>query len=472
LLLARLQAVPAGLYAVAVALVGAVLFTVSAYTLSPLALPALAAASAFVVMAFARPAYGIAGALLATPFDALRLEVEMLGVGSLSPAEAAMAVVGVAWLARALLRPESVARPALRDVPVAILLFAVAMGAFQAEEPSTVLRVTVLWTLFYLVYLQAQALDPAQVRLAIGAFVVAAGVLGAVGTWRYLQTGEPRLFAGGALTGDRAVGAFDDPNYYASLLSFALLPAIALIVHDFRRYALLVVPAVATLAGLLFSLSRGAILGFAVGLLVLLTWRRARRVAIVAAVIVTALTLAGGNPFVNSEYLGTVEERLSSIRQPTRESRRPEIWSAAADMAMERPFFGFGTNQFEFEAIDRVLVERGKPVENAHSVYFSLAAETGLIGLAAFLAFMVGVAARAVGAIRRGTGLVPTLALGLAAALLAHLVQGLTITQVRVSVLVAVLFLFAGMITGLRDQLAPDRSSARSRSSASGSADA
>jgi hypothetical protein len=57
----------------------------------------------------------------------------------------------------------------------------------------------------------------------------------------------------------------------------------------------------------------------------------------------------------------------------------------------------------------------------------------------------------------------------MAAALAAFLVQGLTVTQVRVPILVAVLFVFAGFITGLADQLRPERSNARSGSSPAGS---
>jgi O-antigen ligase len=105
-------------------------------------------------------------------------------------------------------------------------------------------------------------------------------------------------------------------------------------------------------------------------------------------------------------------------------------------------------NQFELEAAERTLYERGSPVENAHNVYLSLAAETGLIGLGAFLAFALVVAMQAAVASAPGrqTG---ALALGLSAAMLAFLVQGLTVAQIRVSVLVAILFLYAGMVTGL-----------------------
>jgi len=428
--------------------VGGALVALGAYFIHPLALPVAALASAFVVLAFVRPGLGVAGALLAMPLDAFRLQIPL---GEISPAEAAIAVVGLSWLIRYFLRPESVVRPAVRDIPVGILLLAVTMGVISAQDPVPVLRVLVFWTLSYFIYLQAQSLDEKEIRTALSAFALGAGVLGAIGAAQYLQTGDPQVFAGGSITSERAVGAFDDPNYYASLLSLALLPGLALLIYDFRRSAWLIVPVGAALAGLAFSLSRGAISGFAVGLLLLLAWRRARRVVLVAIAVVAILTLAGANPLVGSEYFGSVEERLSSIRNPTRESRRPEIWSAALDMTAQAPVFGVGVNQFQVEAASRTLYERNVPIENAHNIFLSLAAETGLVGVGAFLAFLAGLGRSALSFGGRA-GLSGTLTLSLSAAFVAFLVQGLTVAQVRVSVLVAVLFLYAGMITGLADR--------------------
>ena len=444
-MLARLSGTILAAATAVATLAAAALFAYSSYAIHPLALPAVALASGYVVLAIARPAYGVAGALVATALGTTNLT---LPIGAISPAEAGFATVAVAFVVRSVLRPETVATPTLHDVPVAFLLLAVAVGIVAAEDPAPVLRVTCLWSLFYLVYLQAQSFTEAEMRLVVFACAIGAGVLGAVGFVTFLQAGSHELLAGGAITSERAQASFEDPNYYASLLTLALLPSVALMLHDLRRNAWLLLPAGAAFLGLAFSLSRGAMLGAAVGLLLLLAWRRARRVALLGAAVLTVVTLAGANPLVSSEYFSTVQERLSTISDPTRESRRPQIWAAAIDMASEHPFFGVGMNQFEFEAAERTLYERGDPVENAHNIYLSLAAETGLIGLGAFLAFALVVAMQAAVASGRGrqTG---ALSLGLSAAMLAFLVQGLTVAQIRVSVLVAILFLYAGMVTGL-----------------------
>ena len=436
--------------AAAAAAVLAAAFTVSAYAVHPLALPAAAVGGAFVIAAFLRPVVGLVGAAIATPLEAVNLP---LASGALSPAEAALAAVAIAWLARVVLRPESVAKPALRDLPVAVLLLAVAAGLVFAAEPAPVLRVAILWTLFGLVYLQAQSLTLGEIRAVTIALVVGAGLLGGIGALSFVQSGGTELLGGGStVSGTRAAGTFADPNYYASLLALALLPGVALLLAQTKRHLWLLVPLAAGVGGLLFSLSRGGILGFGAGLLLLLAWRRARYVALAILALVVALTLTNANPLVESEYFGSVEERISTIRHPTRESTRPQIWSTAVEVTQEHPFFGVGVNQFQLESARRSLFERGQTLENAHSVPLSLAAETGLIGLAAFLAFLVQLAARGLRTARARHSLERGLGLGISAALLAFVIQGLTITQIRVPIVTGTFFLLAGILTGLSDR--------------------
>lgn len=439
----------AALAAVAAA-VAATVFVLAAYAVHPLALPAAAVGGAFVVAAFLRPVVGLVGAALATPLEAVNLP---LASGALSPAEAALAVVAVAWLGRVLLRPESVAKPGMRDLPIVVLLLAVAAGLAFAAEPAPVLRVAFLWTLFSLVYLQAQSLTLSEMRAVMIALVAGAGLLGGIGALSFVRSGGTELLGGGStVSGARAAGTFADPNYYASLLALALLPGLALLLAEAKRHLWLLAPLAAGVGGLLFSLSRGAILGFGAGLLLLLAWRRARYVALGLLAVVVALTLTNANPLVESQYFGSVEDRISTIRHPTRESTRPQIWATAVEVAQEHPFFGVGVNQFQRESARRSLFERGRTLENAHSVPLSLAAETGLIGLAAFLVFLVQLAGRGLKTARARHPLERGLGLGISAALVAFVIQGLTITQIRVPVVTGTFFLLAGILTGLSDR--------------------
>ena len=438
----------------------AVVFAVSAWAVSPLVLPAALIAVGFVVLTFARPAWGAAGAMAATPLELFNLP---LGSGALSPAEAALVLVGAAWFLRALLRPETVTMPSARDASIIGLLVCVFIGLSFAEDIGPVLRVSALWLLFYFVYLQAQSFSVKEIKLVVFAFAAGAGVLGLIGTITYLGSGSTVLYAGGAFTSDRAVGTFADANYYASLLVLATLPGIALILSNPRRYLVLVGPVVFAMAGIAFSLSRGGISAFVVGLLVLLLWARARWIALGLIALFSVLTLLNANPIVKSDQFGVVEQRISTLRAPTQgaNSMRPEIWSTAVEVTIAHPFFGVGVNQFKNEAGRRGLTERGAPLENAHSVPLSIAAETGLLGLAALLLFAAQLGARAVRALQTSDAARFALGLGLTAALLAFAVQGLTVAQIRTNIVMGAFLLTAGLLTNLADRAATERAAAR-----------
>ena len=435
------------------AAVVAALFTVSAYRLNPFALPAAVIAIAYVIVAFLRPHLGLAGALLASPLEIVNLP---LPTGSLSPSEGALVLVGLVWVARLLFRPETVAHPRARDLPLLVLLMSVAVGLAIALHPSPVFRVFLLWTLFVCVYFQAQSFTPEQMRTVIRAFAVGAGILGAIGAVKYLNAPNARLYAGGA-TSDRASGTFTQANYFASLLQLALLPGIALALSDLRRNVWMVPWIVAALGGLFFSLSRGGISGFAIGLLLLLVWRRARWIAVGLAFLFVLLTTLNANPIVKSDQFGNVTQRLSTISHPGESvtNNRPRIWATAINVTEANPFFGVGVNQFQDEAARQSLTERGAPLENAHNIFLSLSSETGLIGLAAFLVFVFELCRRGLRALAVDGTLPLALALGLAATLLGFFVQGMTAAQIRDNILMGTFLAFAGMLTGLADRAGP-----------------
>ncbi len=439
-----------GLVAVAAALAGGV-YAFTAYSISPFALPAAIFGLVAVVTAFTRPPWALAGALAAAPMEAIGLTI---GGGGLSPSEGGLALVGLAWLLRALVRPDTVVKPQPRDASVLLLLGVIAIGIAIAQEPGPAARVFVLWTLFYFVYLQVQSFSNREMRLVLVAFLLGAAVLGGIGALDYLRSGNQTLYAGGELTGARAVGTFVDPNYYASLLVLALMPALALVLGDVRRYSVLIAACAVTFAGLALSLSRGGLIAFFGAALLLLAWKRARWVAAALVLVFTVLTFANANPLVGNEQFNVVEKRLSTLSAPAlgTSNRRPEIWAAARAVAINHPFFGVGVNQFQFEAGRRNLTQYGAPFENAHSVFFSLAAETGLIGLAAFIAFLIQLGARAVRGLRAEQRMPYALTLGCAAALLGFVLQGLTVAQIRVPLVAGTFFMLAGMITALGDR--------------------
>ncbi len=440
--------------------IGAGAFVLTAYDVSPFALPGALAGVALLIAAFRRPDWGVAAALGMIP---LELFAVTLPSGALSATEAALAVVAVAWLCRALVRPGTVVLPSLRDAPIVILLGTIVAGVTVAAETGPVLRVFVLWLLFYFVYLQVQSFSPAQIRRILIVFAVSAGVLGVVGALDFLRSGHMTLYEGGLLTAGRATGTFSDPNYFASILALAVAPAIALALRDVRRNGWLIVPAAAAGAGVAFSLSRGGALALAVALLTLLLWARARKAVLVFAVALGVVALTNAQLITGSRSYATVTERLGTIDRTllTRTNPRPRIWATAIAVAEEHPFIGVGTGQFATAAGHRGLTEYGSPLENVHNLPLNFAAETGVVGFAAFVTFVLQWLVRAVRAIRVSDRLRYSIAVGMLASLLGFLVQAMTLTQLRVNVIAGTFFVFGGIVTALADRARADMAAGR-----------
>lgn len=434
-----------GAAALAVAVAGA--FTFVAYARGPALALGIVLAVAFVAVALVRPALGVAGALLAIPLELLDIQV---AGGAISPAEAAFAFTGACWLARVLLWPGPVALPSARDLPVLVLLGALATGlVLHSTDAPRVLRVLVLWSLFSAVYLQVQSFSLKELRAVTASLVVGTGLLGAAGALSF----DISTYADGSLT-ERASGTFQDPNYFASVLLLGLLAGSALMLSDPRRWLWLAIPLAGALLGLLASVSRGALAAFAVGLLVLLLWRRAQWIAVVLIAVFALTTAVGVNPILESERVTVVERRLATLGDiGSQTDLRPKLWDAAIGVGTEHPFFGVGWSGFEREANRRGVFEfrNARAIENAHSIPLSLLAETGVIGATAFLVWVFQLAARGARALRSRQREISVLALGLCASLIAFLLQGLTQMQLRVPVVAAAFFVVAGLLTRLAD---------------------
>ena len=274
----------------------------------------------------------------------------------------------------------------------------------------------------------------------------AAGVAAtsALGLAQALADRGPASFAVGGLT--RAYATFGEPNPFAGYLEFAvpLLLAIAgawvvpgtrtIVAQAFggRLIAACAVAAVLGTVALVLTQSRGGWLGVMVGLgAVVLLIGGARWVACaVGAAAVAALLVAP----VGSRVVAGAGDAFGALRReeqvtPSNFAAQERLahWRAALRMAAARPVLGVGAGNFshrfrEFTPTWRFRVSRG----HAHSTYLQAAAQTGLIGLASYLALLTTVGTRLLLLLRRaGTGAARPLVVGAVGATLALAVHGL-----------------------------------------------
>jgi putative inorganic carbon (HCO3(-)) transporter len=163
----------------------------------------------------------------------------------------------------------------------------------------------------------------------------------------------------------RSVGSLHDPNDFAQFL-LVTLPLIGLLWNQshIRRVAVTLLMATA-LTGIYLTHSRGALVGIAVLLLVIL-WRRVGRVlATIASVGIllgaVALNFAGGRAI-------SVDGGMSRL----------QIWSDGLEMFKHAPIFGVGFGQFS---------DYG--THTAHNSFLLCFAELGLIGTFFWVALLV-----------------------------------------------------------------------------------
>jgi putative inorganic carbon (HCO3(-)) transporter len=183
---------------------------------------------------------------------------------------------------------------------------------------------------------------------------------------------------------------------------------------------------VAEISALILTQSRGALLGFAVALLLLAICRGQRwrwLVSIMIAAIAVGVVLYGTQSSMEL-VLDTVGE--SAIHSG---ETRQKLFSRGLYMLQDFPLTGVGLGMFsKVQALfyPLLLGEPGKEVAHLHNVYLQMGVDHGLPGLIAFLALVILLCLMALQVVRlsRGRAWEP-LAIGLPAGLAAYLVHGM-----------------------------------------------
>jgi O-antigen ligase len=273
-----------------------------------------------------------------------------------------------------------------------------------------------------------------------------------------LTARPPEEHFGGSLVQNRATGMFGQPNELGSLTAVVGVLAVATVLSLPRRHPLR--PPVAAAAGCAYlalaaSLSRGGWIGAVLGLLVLLALVRPdRRRRLRAGLAISAggtLLVAAALP--DSRVLAVVRDRAGSLLSGQRNpyDDRPAIWREALRQWSARPLLGGGPGSYPTLAAPGAGQLGLSRPDHAHSLFLTVGAEQGVLGLAALLlAVAVGVTGTA-RAVRRwqhaggGAGERELLA-GAAAGLCAMLGQGLVDFTLRNPVVETVTWLLVGLL--------------------------
>ena len=247
----------------------------------------------------------------------------------------------------------------------------------------------------------------AMLRRVVWAVVVTGGVLGALTAYQqYLGSKEDEYLGFAQRIGIVTIGSinelrpsgpiFGDPNSYAEFMLMLVPLAFALFMLTERRFLRLLAVAAGALVlvGVLLTYSRGAALAFGVVfcIAVLLGHVRLRWGLAMAAVLVVVVA-----------SVPSYQERLTSLtavshitapnsRTDTSITGRATEMLAAALMFADHPIVGVGPGlypSYYSEYARRVPYYIDTQPRKPHDRYLGIAAETGIAGLAVFLAILV-----------------------------------------------------------------------------------
>ena len=178
--------------------------------------------------------------------------------------------------------------------------------------------------------------------------------------------------------GHRLVSTFLDPNISCTYISIFALISLSFYLHGFRRWKYLF--AIFSL-GVLLTLSRGGILGFLCGVLLLTVLSEFGRKRAVAAILGMAILALSLYPVLESVIETSHRLQFDDVSAVS----RIEQWQLAYEVARDNVVFGIGFNTAGF-----ILPRYGRYHEGASS--FGLSGDllmicmlTGIIGLGIYL---------------------------------------------------------------------------------------
>ena len=194
----------------------------------------------------------------------------------------------------------------------------------------------------------------------------------------------------------------------------------------------------AMLAALVFSMSRGALLGVASALavVVVIRSRRAALLAVAAALLVAIVALLGQLNLIPdvvtarfagvSDYISLQDVRGVKVTDANYAIiERMAHWQAGLDMFQAHPWLGVGIGNYAVVYPGYSLPNWDDPLGHAHNYYINILAEAGGVGLAGSLVLWGAIFWLAWCAVRETRGLAQGLAAGAFGVLVALSVHNL-----------------------------------------------
>jgi putative inorganic carbon (HCO3(-)) transporter len=383
-----------------------------------------------------------------------------LGVGNLTAVDLAVALLIALWLTRMIAQERriTIRFPPL-TVPFALFLFAALVSVTGAPSLQHAVKEVTKWLEMFAVYLYiANNFDRVKMTRALAVMFVAGLGEAAIGIYQFFFRAGPKGFL---LFGTflRAFGTFEQPNPFAGYLALIIPVALGIVLgmtfgvsgfrfqvepasRNLKLETILPVLALSSLVTMLaaavMSWSRGAWLGIAAGMLVTLvvSSRRALVLTIVAAFVLAFVVLLSSINLIPdviaarlagiTDYFGVFDVRGVRVDDANYAVvERMAHWQAAWEMWLARPVLGVGIGNYAVTYPAYALPRWDDPLGHAHNYFLNIAAETGLVGLGAYVLLWLAAFWQGWRAIHATQGLWRGIAAGLLGTLVALSVHNL-----------------------------------------------
>ena len=381
-------------------------------------------------------------------FGGLGISVTTLGVAVLYAAWIVESVVGVGR-----------SRPPLRyDLPLATYVLVSAFSLLVARD--ILFGFFEVWILFQtflvFVYFANKVQSREDVLFVVRIFLIALVVestviLGLAAGLRFDIPGHPLVVAEEAVGQySRIAGTVSSPNVAAGYLTLLMTPALSLLAAPLGRWdkRLALLAFGSAFVALVFTFSRGAwtalLLSLAIMGGVLLRQRRLRLTTLVVFILgIAAIGLILHHQIATRLLMD--DRGAGNVRF--------DLMRVAFSMIRDHPLLGVGANNYPL--VMGRYYKAGEWVYSVHDKYLLVGAEIGILGLLAFLGFLLGTIRRGMRLWRAQDPLISALAIGVTAAVIGHMTH-LFVDVFRGRVAVQLLWMMAALVVALsRIEFAP-----------------
>ncbi len=457
---------------------------------------ALILISSLLILTLIQPLFGLGIALIAGPLGAY----ENIVFGNL-PLESGQLLFFVAvagWLARGVLDRRIIVHRTAINLPLAIFILVASLTLLDAVSLAFGIKELVKWlelaiAMFMVVDLSldrsktgdsGQEIDrfvPSKSKTrAVLAILLIAGVSQAIiGIWQFGIRGEgpdhfvilDRFY--------RAFGTFMQPNPFGGFVAVSASLAIGTLaglvmgfiairrkratqpLSEWVWFGFVAICALLSLMALLMSWSRGAWLGFAAAMVVLVLFLPKRRwIGILLLILIMVLfivtiqldimpqsILARAGSLGADLQIGDVRGEFVTIENYAVVERLAH-WQAGLNMATENLWTGVGFGNYERAYADYALLNWPIALGHAHNYYINVLAEVGAVGAVAYVLLWVIIFVQVIRILRRSEWPQRGLALGLMAAWTA-----ISVHHAFDKLYVNNMFIYFGVMLGLQQIL-------------------